>query len=90
MLRAIVFVDCDYCHQSYSKIESVSAECVDYRTDWSHVAGDLQESALGDGWILCLHEDTGTYGLMCCACEEGLTLEQHLTNSGDDDFECDF
>jgi hypothetical protein len=72
MLRAIFYLECDYCRDSFSSIQ--------LRTeinglDWCHVEAGLEESAFEDGWCHCLNEDTGKYLLMCLDCEETLTLE---------------
>jgi hypothetical protein len=75
MLRAIFFLECDYCHDSYSSIHSLKG-ITDHA--WCYVGANLMESAFDDGWLHCLEEDTGNYRLMCCDCEERLTFETKL------------
>ncbi len=84
MLRAIYFLDCDFCHESHSDIRSMTD-----RDDinWRFVEGDLLESAFADGWCHCLIEDTGMYKLMCCACHADRCIQAECDgNSEDSDF----
>ena len=72
MLRAIFFLDCDFCHESYSRLLSVTDSD---ETDWNYINGDLEESAFDDGWCHCLMEDTGEYKLMCGGCHAEVSFE---------------
>ena len=71
MLRAIYFLDCDFCHESHPDIRSMTDRD---DTDWIYIRGDLEESALTDGWCHCLMEDTGEYKLMCHGCHAELSV----------------
>ena len=81
MLRAIFFLDCDFCHESHSDIRSMTDRD---DTTWSFVEGDLLESAFGNGWSHCLMEDTGEYKLMCGSCHCALTFKMHRDDVTDD------
>jgi hypothetical protein len=83
MLRAIFFLDCDFCHESHSCVRSMTDR--DHAT-WSYVRADLEESAFDDGWCHSLMEDTGQYLLMCHACHADLSfeLQQKLQNADAD------
>jgi hypothetical protein len=76
MLRAIFFLDCDFCHQPHSDIRSVA----DTDGIRGFIPGELEESAFNDGWCLCLIEDTGQYNIMCGSC--------HAEQSMDTDYDC--
>lgn len=79
MLRAIFFIDCDYCHESHGDMRSMTDRD---ETDWHYVEADLSESAFYDGWCLCLEEDTGKYQLMCNSCHAERSLEAAQIASG--------
>jgi hypothetical protein len=80
MLRAIVFVDCDFCHESHSDIRSITGR--DDST-WNILSGDLEHSALADGWCHCLIEGTGEYKIMCNSCQ----AEHSLLNQIESDWQ---
>lgn len=82
MLRAIFFLDCDFCHQAHSKPEIV--EYVDTYMGF-HGWAFLEESALGDGWCQALMEDTGEYRIMCNDCQFELDQEQKRQAHAEDD-----
>jgi hypothetical protein len=77
MLRAIFFLDCDYCHDAHSRIDLRSD--IDSRHTWSEFSAEFEESAFDDGWCHCLEEDTGKYLLMCGAClaDRSFEIEQN-------------
>lgn len=81
MLRAVIFLDCDFCHEAYWKPEIV--EHIDTNSTfygWPY----YEEAALEDGWCHALMEDTGEYRIMCCDCQMELQ-QQRLPCSDDED-----
>ncbi|MGH2506531.1 MAG: hypothetical protein ACRDHZ_03810 [Ktedonobacteraceae bacterium] len=81
MRRAIFFVDCDYCHESYDRVEIVTTNG---NREWEYTAAYLEEDALGDGWCHCLEEDTGEYRLMCNSCHASLSFDAAQHESAQD------
>jgi len=84
MLRAIFFLDCDYCHEPYSESYAVNvASGVGMGTP-----GHLEEEAYEHGWCLCLQEDTGQYLHMCGGCHADTEkyLSICLDQDGDEEF----
>lgn len=78
MLRAVIFIDCDFCHEAHWK-----PEVIDYLSSDS-TFHDCEEAALEDGWCHALMEDTGQYRIMCCNCQMELQ-QQRLPCPEDED-----
>lgn len=66
MLRAIFFLDCDFCHESHSSLLSLTDSD---EANLDNIKGSLEESAYHNGWCHCLEEDTGEYRLICGGCD---------------------
>lgn len=84
MLRAIFFLDCDFCHQAHSKIDMVApASAYSFEDASFDARAPIEDAALGDGWSPYLQEDTGEYLLMCCDCRLGLAKEMMAVGKPD-------